>query len=349
MSEPITTAGTGTPAIDPETSVDALFASVMDTLAPGAYGETDGEGAASADTAAAGAGQPAPAAEGAGAGSAAAAAQAAGGGGIGGVPQPGTADDGAGPGEDGARPASWTVDPGDLEPRWGEVTTALEKRAHDGYVQESLTEVQTEYAKYFEALGKHPRLLIGSQVPRLDGQDGTETLRDSADAKEWQEAVKGILLQEVQDRASRRSDENNDMMALVHSSIDLFKNNTDLIPGTKTFDVELANEFADFAKDYELRVDGKLYGYSVPVQPIINRLRAKLVEQRAQAAAAPAPKGVHHRERPGGAPAGVAPAAPAPAPEQPQAGIPSKQGNGADPAETFETLFGTIGLPNLRI
>lgn len=209
--------------------------------------------------------------------------------------------------------------------------------------------MQTEYSKYFEALEKHPRLLVGTEVPKLDGSDGVERLRDSADAKEWQEAVKGILLQEVQDRASRRSDENNDMMSLVHSSIDLFKNNTDLIPGTKTFDVELANQFAEFAKDYELRVEGKLYGYSVPVQPIINRLRAKLVDQRAQAAATPAPKAVPHPGRPGGAPAGVAPAAPTPAPEQPQAGIPSKQGNGADPAETFETLFGTIGLPNLRI
>ena len=217
----------------------------------------------------------------------------------------------------------------------------MEKRAHDGYIQDSLQEVQTEYSKYFDALEKHPRLLVGTEVPKLDGSDGMERLRDSADAKEWQEAVKGILLQEVQDRASRRSDENNDMMSLIHSSIDLFKNNTDLIPGTKTFDVELANQFAEFAKDYELRVDGKLYGYSVPVQPIINRLRAHLVEQRAKAAAAPAPA-------PKAAPRTKAPA-PAPAPEQPQAGIPSKQGNGADPAETFETLFGTIGLPNLRI
>ena len=217
---------------------------------------------------------------------------------------------------------------------------ALEKNVSALHQQNALKEVREEHANYFNAINQHPRMLVGQEVPSLTGE-GMEVLRDSADAKEWQEAVKGILLQEVQDRASRRSDENNDMMSLVHSSIDLFKNNTDLIPGTKTFDVELANQFAEFAKDYELRVDGKLYGYSVPVQPIINRLRAHLVEQRAKAAAAPAPA-------PKAAPRTKAPA-PAPAPEQPQAGIPSKQGNGADPAETFETLFGTIGLPNLRI
>ena len=343
MSEQDTTPEEGAPAIDAEASVDALFASVMDTLAPEAYGAEDPEGAASADSDAAGAGQPAPADEGAGAGTDATEAPAAGDGGSGSVPPAGNPDGGAGDGgASGARPASWTLTPEELEPKWGEVTTALEKRAHDGYIQDSLQEVQTEYSKYFEALQKHPRLLVGTEVPKLDGSDGVERLRDSADAKEWQEAVKGILLQEVQDRASRRSDENNDMMSLVHSSIDLFKNNTDLIPGTKTFDVELANQFAEFAKDYELRVDGKLYGYSVPVQPIINRLRAHLVEQRTKAAApAPVSKKAAPRTQV------AAPAAPAV--EQPQAGITSKQGNGADPAETFETLFGTIGLPNLRI
>ena len=52
-------------------------------------------------------------------------------------------------------------------------------------------------------------------------------------------------------------------------------------------------------------------------------------------------------------PAPAAPAAPAAKKvakaEPPQAGIPSKAGNSGDGPEDFSTLFGTLGLPNLRI
>ena len=161
-----------------------------------------------------------------------------------------------------------------------------------------------------------------------------EVLRDSADAKEWQEAVKALLVAEIRAQADTKMEESADFLQTVHASIDLFKNNPDLIPGTKNFNVDLANTFAAMMTPYEVRVDGKLQGYSIPVQPIIDGLRKSVLTPPPKTAAASA----------------AAPAA-APTPpvvEPPQAGIPSKASSGAE-REDFSTLFGTIGLPNLQI
>lgn len=214
--------------------------------------------------------------------------------------------------------------------------------------------MRDEHANYFAALEKHPRLLVGTQVPAI-GKEGMETIRDTDDAREWQDAVKGILVEEVKGRAQKALDDNSDFLTTVHASIELFQNNTDLIPQTKDFDVELANRFAEFAAPYELVVDGKLQGYSIPVQPLVDRIRAQLTAERATRGSAPAAQGTT------GAPAAAAPGAPAAAPatgsptqtqakppEPPQAGIPSKAGN-SDSSEDFSTLFGTLGLPNLQI
>lgn len=191
-------------------------------------------------------------------------------------------------------------------------------------------------------------MLVGTQVPRADGKEGMETLKDSADAAEWQEAIKQLLVAEVNDRAGRAMEENKTFMSTVHASIELFQNNADMVPGTKEFDVELANRFTQLAEPYELRVEGKLHGYSIPVQPIVNQLRAQLAGERAaksSAAVVPPP------DTAAGAPAGAAvpavtPAAPA-AGDAPQVGIETKAGSSAE-TEDFSTLFGTIGLPNLR-
>lgn len=172
------------------------------------------------------------------------------------------------------------------------------------------------------------------------GKEGTERLKDTNDAREWQDAVKSILVDEVKERARKGLDAKADFMATMHQSIQLFQNNTDLIPGAKGFNVELANRFAEMAKPYELRVDGKLQGYSIPVQPLIDTIR---LQMQAQAAATPPVPPV----TPAAGANPPAPAAGAPA-DPPQAGIPSKAGSG-DIAEDFSTLFGTIGLPNLRI
>ena len=202
--------------------------------------------------------------------------------------------------------------------------------------------MREEYTKYFEALEKHPRLLVGQDVPAI-GREGTEALRDTNDAREWQEAVKSILVAEIQDRAGRQMEESKDFLETVHASIDLFKNNADLIPGTKDFDVELANEFARLVQPYEVRVDGKLQGYSIPVQPIVDSLRQQVTTRRKATQTAP-PAETKSTGAAGGAPARQA----APPADPPQAGITSKAGNSGD-KEDFSTLFGTIGLPNLQI
>jgi hypothetical protein len=194
--------------------------------------------------------------------------------------------------------------------------------------------VKTEFPQYFEALDKHPRLLVGTQVPAI-GREGMETLRDTADAREWQEAVKSILVTEIQERGQTLMDGSRAYLETLHASVDLFKNNADLIPGATGFDKELADSFAKVAQPYEVRVEGKLNGYSIPVQPIIDSLRRELAAQRQAAPPAPA----------AGAPAASRPAE---AVEPPQAGITSKAGNSGN-TEDFSTLFGTIGLPNLQI
>ena len=195
-----------------------------------------------------------------------------------------------------------------------------------------MEEVQAEYTQYFEALNKHPRLLVGTEVPAI-GREGTETLRDTDDAKEWQEAVKSILVDDIRSRASKMMDDNKDFLTTVHQSIELFQNNSDLIPGTKGFDKELADRFAAIAAPYAIRAEDKLQGYSIPVQPIIDQLRTQIKAERAAKPAAPA----------------APPATPKAPADPPQAGIPAKAGNSAESQEDFSTLFGTIGLPNLRI
>lgn len=134
----------------------------------------------------------------------------------------------------------------------------------------------------------HPRTLVGEEVQSLS-HDGKETLRDAADAAQWQEAAKHLLVQTIEDRVATKQQELQGSYATVHASIDLFRNNSDLVPGTKQFDKELADEFAAMVKDYEVRSDGKLIGYSVPVQPLINQLRNKRTAARTAAAAPPAP------------------------------------------------------------
>lgn len=179
------------------------------------------------------------------------------------------------------------------------------------------------------------------EVPSLTGPEGTmETLRDANDAREWQDAVKTLLTDEVRERATVAMEENEGILHTVHQSIELFAHNKDLVPGTRQFDRTLADRFASMAKPYELRVEGKLHGYTIPVQPLIDQLRAQIVRERAAAppqAAAPA-AAAGERQRPRSAPA-----------DPPQAGIGSKAGSASKDEEDFSTLFGTLGLPNFRI
>ena len=155
--------------------------------------------------------------------------------------------------------------------------------------------MQEEFPKYFDALKAHPRSLVGTQVPSIKGDGSMETLKDSADAADWQAAIKGMLVEEVNNRVVTAAGEMQPLFTTVHESIQLFQNNPDLVPRTKQFDPELANTFAKAAESYEVRQNGKLIGYSVPVQPIINALRTQLSASRAAAASPPAPTAQQQR------------------------------------------------------
>lgn len=216
----------------------------------------------------------------------------------------------------------------------------------DGFQNEALAEAREQYGRYFDALEKHPYSLQGTEVPAV-GREGVVRLGSTAEARDWQEAVKAELAADIRDRASRQLDEQRSVLNTLHASVELFQKNPDLTPGTTGFDRDLADQFAAMVKPYELRVEGKLHGYSIPVQPLIDSLRTQVHAGRAAAPAASAAPAAG-----GSAPTAQAPAAATPPPaspgEQPQAGIPSRSGTGAE-GEDFSTLFGTIGLPHLQI
>lgn len=220
------------------------------------------------------------------------------------------------------------------------MSTKIEENIVQGFQQEAFEQARKDYENYFAALEKHPRLLVGTEVPAIN-KEGMERLKDSNDAKEWQEAVRSILVQEIREAAQTKLEGSQQFLQTVHASIDLFKNNPDLIPGAKTFNRPLADAFAALAAPYEIRQDGKLQGYSIPVQPIIDNLRSQQAARAQTAGNNPA------TQQPGPG-AAAPPAAVQRAAEPPQAGIPSKAGASSE-REDFSTLFGTIGLPHLQI
>ena len=230
--------------------------------------------------------------------------------------------------------------------------TALETKQGEELRQTALAEVQDEYAKYFDAVNSHPRALVGTEVPSMTGE-GMEVLRDSADAKDWQDAAKQQLAAEVRDRASRQADSVKPMMQTLHASIELFRQNHDLIPGARQFDRELADRFSALSKPYEMRVEGKLSGFTIPVQPLIESVRAALVAERAARATPPASTaasaGQPSAQQQRAAEQTRNPAGQFHNPDAPQAGILSKAGNSGEAADDYSTLWGTLGLPNLRL
>lgn len=189
--------------------------------------------------------------------------------------------------------------------------------------------MREEFPKHFDHVQRHPRELVGMEVPKVNGQPGFEKLRDAQDAADWQEAMKRLLVAEVQGRVSTKQDELRGTYDTIHASIDLFRNNVDMVPGTKQFDNELAKRFVDMTKEYELRSDGKLVGYSVNVQPLINQIRAGLGRERAaqqppKAAPAAAAGPTAQQQR-----AAEQPRNPVGQFDAPQAGIQSRAGSSA--------------------
>ena len=245
------------------------------------------------------------------------------------------------------QPGQGTVDASSLSKSWGEVLTGIEAASTQSLEREAYDEAREEYGQFFDAVEVPPRSLIGQEVVKIgDPNGGTEILRDSADVKDWQEGMKAQLISEIKDRASRKADDVKGMMDTLHASVGIFQNNVDLVPGTKQFDKELADKFSAMVKPYELRIEGKLTGYTIPVQPFIDTLRAQITAGRTAAPVAPAAPATPTAQQQRVA---EQPRTPVGTFAAPQVGLTSKSGASADGAEDYSTLFGTLGLPGFRI
>lgn len=314
----------------------AAFTAVMDTLVPEEDNEETEQGDTQVSPDAGGTGRTAAADEAPGREGTTADASGDGAAGDPGVPDPADSTTPAGTdGDDRSGAAGVGADFTAIQPEFGKISTAIEESTLKLHQSSALTESEAEYTNYFDAIRQHPRMLVGQEVPSATGE-GTEVLRDSQDAKDWQDAIKKLLAGDIQERVERKMEEDAPMLQTLHSSIELFQNNSDLVPGTKQFDRELADRLMTLAKPYQVRTDGKLTGFSIPVQPLVEQVRSDLKVQRAQQKQAQPP---------------AQPKQPAPQKRQqaPQAGIRSKAGESAEQAEDFSALFGTIGLPTLRI
>ena len=236
-------------------------------------------------------------------------------------------------------------DASEFTANWGAALEGLETRLTTELTTSAVADVRTEFAAYIEAVEAAPRYLVGKTVPKADGSEGEETLRDAQDARDWQEEIKKQLGREVARRIELGRQESNGLMEVVNNSIGLFQANPDIVPNSKQFDKELATEFAALIKPFEVRNDkDKLIGWKVDVKPMLATLRQQVTARRAAAPAAPA-----------------APATPTPQqqraaeqarnnvgqfhnPDAPQAGIVSSAGQNGDDSDNLDTLFGTLGF-----
>lgn len=235
----------------------------------------------------------------------------------------------------------------EVAPSFATANDAITARMEESFRQSAEQELRTEVdEKYFTSLEKHPMALVGETVPSIKGDGQNMVLRDTQEARDWQEATKSLIDGEIAAKVRARTDEVRPMMNVIQESILMLQNNSDLIPGTKEYDSELADQFTTLAKAYELRVGDKLYGYQVNVQPLINELRTRLASQRGASGeqANQAAREAQQRR----------------AAEQsrnqqgqfdaPQAGISSKANVSGDSGDDdFSGFWSGVGMPNVSI
>lgn len=179
----------------------------------------------------------------------------------------------------------------------------------------------------------HPLELVGKELPSIDGTDENIVLRSAPEVEQWQEAVKVILQRELDATIQQKQAESSEVLDVIHASIQLFQDNPDLVPGSKSYNKELASRFVKLAEPYALKMNGKLTGYSIPVQGLVDQVRAQVKAQ-----AAPAAGGAPPAKKAAGAPA-----------DAPQAGIPSKAGASGADGEDFSPMWKALGISNVPI
>ena len=208
------------------------------------------------------------------------------------------------------------------------MSEALEERFSASFQEQAVAKAGEEYPHYIERLQMHPLELVGQALPSIDGSDDDVVLRTPEEVAQWQGAVRSILTRELEASVLAMRQESDEILDVVHNSIQMFQANPDLVPGHASYNKQLASEFARMAEPYALRMNGKLTGYSIPVQGIIDRVRAQVGAKAAPAA--PAAK--------------KAPAT------KPQAGLASKAGSSsAGSAEDFTPMWNALGITNVPI
>lgn len=192
---------------------------------------------------------------------------------------------------------------------------------------------QEEYSHYTDLLDLHPMELVGKEVPPLDGSEQSVVFRTTAEAKEYQDAVKTVIGRMMRSEVEQMREADEEVITVVHNSIELFQSNPDLVPGAKSFNRELADQVMSLVEPYALRMDGKLTGFSIDIQGIIDQTRGRLKQAGAAApAAAPAKKAAARR--------------PAPAP---QGGIASKAGTSGGQEEDFSPMWAALGINSMPV
>ena len=220
----------------------------------------------------------------------------------------------------------------EVAPLLDAAAAGINERAEQGFRTKAIAEIREEIApQYLERLEQHPRLLIGAEVPKVQGE-GTEILADEADARSWQEAVKQVITQQVNQRTNAMLEDAKPSLSIVQDSLELFRRNRDLVPGTAEYNPALADQFVALTKSYQAEVNGKVVGWRVEVQPLLDHLRASL----ATAPATPTPRQEQVANQPRNE-AGQF--------EAPQTGITSKSGlTGDGGGENYDAFWAATGL-----
>jgi len=199
--------------------------------------------------------------------------------------------------------------------------------------------------RYFDLVDIHPRRLVGMKVPALSPNGEDILIRDTEDAKSWQEATKELINEEIDSQVKTRQQDVNPLMGVIQDSVMLFQNNPDLIPNTKQYDRDLAAKVMEVAESYAYKINGKLIGFQTNLQPIINSFRAQIAAQRGaqnqQQVQARQEQQRQQAQAQARTTTGQFAADPGP-----QAGIESKAGmTGGEDEEDFSSFFRAMGLP----
>ena len=192
---------------------------------------------------------------------------------------------------------------------------------------------QEEYSHYTDLLDLHPMELVGKEVPPLDGSEQNVVFRTTAEAKEYQEAVKTVLSRMMRSEVEQLREADDEVITVVHNSIEMFQTNPDLVPGSKSFNRELADQVMGLVEPYALRMGGKLTGFSIDIQGIIDQTRGRL-KQAGAAAPAPAPAKKAAARRPA---------------QAPQGGIASKAGTSGAQGEDFSPMWAALGINSMPV